>query len=145
MNFFWIPAAIIGLFQSDYAQQIDLEIATRSNTLAYQITIADNWFEQLQGLMHRKSLREDQGMLFVYQQDQRVQFWTKNVQFPIDMLFLDRCGTILSIRKNVPADNSDFISPDHPVRGVLEILGGSADRHDIEIGDKLIYRPWSAC
>lgn len=84
--------------------------------------------------MFRDEILPDQAMLFIYPQDKQVAFWMKNVSFPIDIIFINRCGTIVKIHENaIPEDRTPVPSED-VIRAVLEIQGGASKRNQIRPG-----------
>lgn len=112
-----------------------LSIETDSDTLQFEVEIADEPDERSRGLMFRESLGDDEGMLFIYPSPRIASFWMKNTQIPLDMLFIDAEGQILSIaRETTPFSLSPVLS-DGLVTSVLEISGGLADTLGIDVGD----------
>ncbi len=105
----------------------------------FNVEVAKTMEEWSNGLMYRTSLPENQGMLFVFQDNQERAFWMKNVVIPLDMVFIDNEGIIHNIISNaVPGDESQRRS-NGPVPYVLEINGGVAEKLGIEVGDKVIH------
>ncbi len=95
--------------------------------------------QQAIGLMHRQSLPKDRGMLFIFEPPQPVRFWMKNVNFPLDMIFIKE-GRIKSIRSQVPlcsADPCPTYGPAMEVDSVIELPGGQAQSLGISQGDRL--------
>ena len=93
--------------------------------------------EKKQGLMFRKSLSKNHGMLFLYNPPQIVKFWMKNTEIPLDVLFADKNNHIISIYKNrVPFDLTLF-GPDSKVHAILEIPAGSVHIYNLKVGDIL--------
>jgi hypothetical protein len=85
--------------------------------------------------MHRESMPADHGMVFDFKQDQPVAMWMRNTRIPLDMLFIDRDGRVVNIHaRAVPFDETSIHS-DGPVRGVLELNGGTAARLGLKAGD----------
>jgi uncharacterized membrane protein (UPF0127 family) len=78
-------------------------------------------------------------MLFLFPRENRVSLWMKDTWLSLDMLFLDKKGKIVYIKENAEPNSTDFIGPEVPVRAALELRGGSADRHDIKVGDYVVY------
>ncbi|HEY0275872.1 MAG TPA: DUF192 domain-containing protein [Paenirhodobacter sp.] len=94
----------------------------------FHVEIADNADERAQGLMGRDSMPRGSGMLFVYPAETPVAFWMRNTLIPLDMLFIDGAGRIVSIHSGaVPLDETPIPSG-APARFVLEINGGLAQR-----------------
>jgi uncharacterized protein len=91
------------------------------------------------GLMYRKQMPEDHGMLFEMGAPKEVSFWMKNTLIPLDLLFIAADGRIVNIHRNaVPGDLRSLPSLE-PVTGVLEINGGMADKLGIKIGDRALH------
>lgn len=97
------------------------------------------------GLMYRTSLAQYSGMYFHYEQDVQHGFWMKNVELPLDMIFIGSEGKIIDVRGNVrPCKETDpeqktcpSYVPNAPYRAVLEINGGSAQKHGIIVGQTI--------
>ncbi|MEM6386303.1 MAG: DUF192 domain-containing protein [Pseudomonadota bacterium] len=103
----------------------------------FTVEVADTPSERSLGLMHRESMPQSAGMLFVYDAPQRVSFWMRNTLIPLDMVFLDEKGLVASIHENaVPLDETSIFGGDH-IQYVLEINGGLAARLGIIVGSEL--------
>lgn len=104
------------------------------------VEIADTEALRQLGLMHRQQLDEDQGMLFVYQNQAVRAVWMKNTFIPLDVLFLSSDGTVLSILPNLQPCKKDPC-PVFTSRGnaqyMLEVVAGFIEKHRIELGQKL--------
>ncbi|HXK36718.1 MAG TPA: DUF192 domain-containing protein [Candidatus Paceibacterota bacterium] len=118
-------------------------ISFGSHTLRAEI--ADDVFEQTQGLSGRDSLDDDAAMLFVFMPPDDRAFWMKDVRFPIDIIWL-RGDTVVGIAKNVQpepgvpdAELARYRSPG-PVSQVIEVVAGTADRLGIHDGDVMHVR-----
>ncbi len=107
----------------------------------WQITaeIAKTGGQQRQGLMHRKSLDENHGMLFIFPDEEDKAMWMKNTKIPLDMLFIDNAGTIVYMAYHAKPMSTNKISAARPVRAVLELPGGSARMYGLKPGDKILY------
>ncbi|MCS6812204.1 MAG: DUF192 domain-containing protein [Cyanobacteria bacterium] len=102
-----------------------------------KLEVARTVQEQSTGLMYRPSLPDDRGMLFPFDPPMTVSFWMKNVQIPLDMVFM-RQGKVLFIAANVPPCQSDpcpVYGPGVPIDNVIELRGGRAKELGIQIGD----------
>ena len=93
--------------------------------------------ERAVGLMHRRELAADRGMIFDFGSEQNVTMWMRNTYLPLDMQFIDSGGAIRHIAKRTTPLSERTISSQIPVRYVLEINGGLADKLKIAIGDKV--------
>tara|TARA_R110002020_G_scaffold176404_1_gene368648 strand:+ start:104 stop:568 length:465 start_codon:yes stop_codon:yes gene_type:complete len=89
------------------------------------------------GLMNRSHMPQDQGMLFRFDETRNVAMWMKNTLIPLDMLFIDESGEVLTIKTNAQPLSLDIIPSGQPVRYVLELNGGAAMRYGVSIGDRL--------
>lgn len=100
------------------------------------VSIADTDALRAQGLGGRSGLRPDEGMLFVFATEGKYAFWMKDMQFAIDMLWLDSNHHIVHIVPGVSPDTypQAFVS-DKPARYVLELPAGYSEAHHVQLGD----------
>ncbi|MEJ2744863.1 MAG: DUF192 domain-containing protein [bacterium] len=91
--------------------------------------------EQARGLMYRRSLGENDGMLFVYDSPRMLSFWMKNTRIPLDIAFLDGSGKVVQIEKMQPYDCITRHSSTQPVRYALEMNQGWFERNGVGVGD----------
>ena len=93
-----------------------------------------------QGLMYvpDAAMRPDQAMIFVYEQPQRVLMWMKNTLLPLDMLFVDRRGCIVTIKERAVPRSLATIDSREPVTLVVELKGGTVASHGIGVGDRVL-------
>jgi len=121
------------------AEAAPLIIHAGGSTYKFEVELATTPAEREQGLMYRKSLAPNAGMLFLYPDEQQVAFWMRNTLIPLDMLFLKADGSIARIAHNaVPLDETP-ISSNATVKAVLEVNGGTAQALGIKEGDKVDY------
>jgi uncharacterized protein len=113
-------------------------IVTSAGPRDFTIELALTPAQQAQGLMFRREMAPDAGMLFVFPDSREQTFWMKNTYLPLDMIFIKPDGTILSIAERaVPLTETPV--PSHGnARAVLEVNGGTAARLGIKPGDKLV-------
>ena len=105
----------------------------------FTIELAQTDAEREYGLMNRPSMPADHGMLFDFGADQRVAMWMKDTLIPLDMFFIDRAGKIVAIAQRAVPLSEEIIDSRLPVRAVLELNGGTAERLGIANGDTVIY------
>lgn len=118
----------------------DLVIATADGRrLSFRVEMALDEETRARGLMFRPSLAPDGGMLFLWSQPIGIVMWMKNTPIPLDMLFVDRTGTIIRIAKQTVPYSLDHIPAGAPSLGVLEVAGGTADRLGIHAGDRMLH------
>ncbi len=118
---------------------VPLMAITAAGDRPFEIEIADDDAEREAGLMFRQSMPADRGMLFVFPQTEGVGFWMKNTPMPLDLLFIGQDGRIKAIRRGQPQSEA-VIAPIEPVRFVLELRAGTAERENIKEGD-LVKHP----
>lgn len=117
-------------------------IETRDGAVhSFSVELALTPEEQRQGLMHRRDLADDTGMLFFYQACARAAFWMKNTYIPLDMIFVAADGRIVRIARMTEPETLDIHDSGVPVNGVFEVNGGLTQRLGIEEGDFLRH-PW---
>jgi uncharacterized membrane protein (UPF0127 family) len=92
-----------------------------------------------QGLMYRKALAADAGMLFLFAQDEVHSFWMKNTYVALDMIFIDAQRTVVGVVENATPRTLDARTVGLPSRHVLEVLAGFARRHGIEAGTRVVF------
>jgi uncharacterized membrane protein (UPF0127 family) len=114
--------------------EVPLTIRSGSATHQFKVEIAATPEQQERGLMFRKSLAGDRGMIFPYDPPQDVSFWMKNTLIPLDIIFIRSDGTIVRITKAKALDETALPSGE-PVAAVLEIRAGRAAELGIREGD----------
>jgi len=117
-----------------------VEIASKSGTHRFSVEIARTEKEQQRGLMFRKKLPEGAGMLFEFRKERPISFWMKNTYVPLDIIFIRNNGRILSIAENTVPMSDRLIPSRGPVRGVLEVIAGTANKFGIAPGDQVTHR-----
>jgi uncharacterized protein len=117
----------------------DVTVVAGSGRHVFHVEIAATPEQMAQGLMYRKSLAPDAGMLFDYGSPQPASFWMKNTLIPLDMIFIAPDGRILNIHERAVPGSLDPIPSAGPVRGVLEVNGGTASRLGIKPGDRVLH------
>lgn len=98
-----------------------------------RLEVADDPAKRSRGLMFRGSLPKDQGMLFVFPDSTERGFWMKNTYIPLDILYLDSDGRIISIKQMQPHDLSTT-SSDGPAMFAIELNAGRAEELGLAVG-----------
>lgn len=117
------------------AFETQFNVAVGSVPVAMQIAIETS--EQRVGLMHRQSIPDGYGMLFLYRQPQTMSFWMKNTLIPLDIAFFSPDGTLREIRRMAPHDLSATTSSSGNIQFALETNQGWLRSNGIKSGDKL--------
>jgi uncharacterized membrane protein (UPF0127 family) len=102
----------------------------------FNIDVVDDERSRAIGLMHRQSMPQSYGMLFVYEHPQELNFWMRNTLIPLDMLFVDSTGVVTYIHENAVPHDETGISGGRGL-AVLEINGGMARAMGITVGSQL--------
>ena len=124
----------------DDAGDIQGDITNADNSHTFTVELAANRQDRAQGLMYRRTLAPDAGMLFDYGAPVRIAMWMKNTLIPLDMLFVDEYGVITHIARWMTPLSLETISSKGPARAVIEIKGGMTERFGIMPGDIVIHR-----
>ena len=108
------------------------------NGKTFEVEIADTQLERAQGLMFRKELKENSGMLFIFPESDKHSFWMKNTFIPLDIIWIDENFKIVYIYENAQPcrDICDSITPSKDARYVLEINSGLAEKYKMKVGDR---------
>jgi hypothetical protein len=116
-----------------------LTIVTRGGqSHVFSLELANTPEARSRGLMFRRELAPDRGMLFEFgARETEVSMWMKNTYISLDMVFIRADGTIRHIAENTTPLSEATISSGGPVRGVLEVIGGTAKRLGIAPGDRV--------
>jgi hypothetical protein len=116
----------------------ELTIESASGAHKFTVEIATTPAQMEQGLMFRRNLAPDSGMLFVFKTPSRASMWMKNTFIPLDMLFIDPQGRIINIAERRVPESLDTTGAAAPARAVLELNGGTAARLGIRPGDRVL-------
>lgn len=134
-----------GSFQDDFGDlteeekallKDDSRINIEFHNMALTVEFADSPDERALGLMHRKSLCEDCGMLFQFDSERIASIWMKNTFVPLDLAYITVDGTIIDIKQLEPHDLTS-VKSSQPVLFALEMNQGWFEKNNIKEGDKL--------
>jgi uncharacterized protein len=138
-----LAAIATGLFPLSPGAQLqrfatsELTILSASGPHRFTVEVAETPAQMEQGLMFRRTMAPDAGMLFDYKAPVVATMWMKNTLIPLDMLFVDAQGRIVNIHQRAVPQSLDVIASAAPVRAVIELNGGTAERLGIVPGDKV--------
>ena len=116
---------------------LPLDLVTARGVYHFTVEVADTPKTREYGLMFRKSLAPDRGMLFNFKIPHPVAFWMKDTLIPLDMIFIGPDGRIVSIARKAEPLSQVPIPSGGTVLGVLEVIGGRADQIGAAPGDKV--------
>ena len=111
-------------------------VSMKIGSNAFDLEVADTDLTKEHGLMERDSMPSDHGMIFVFDADTTEPFWMHNTRFPLDILFVDQAGKIVSIATMKAYDESSTFSKG-PYRYAIELSSGAAATAGVKSGDVL--------
>ncbi len=117
--------------------QLTITGAARSHVFA--VEMARTPAQQERGLMYRRALGPDEGMLFPFDPPRPASFWMRNTLIPLDMIFIRPDGTIARIAANTVPMSQEQVAVNDPVTAVLEIRGGRAAELGITTADRVAW------
>lgn len=132
-----IACLLLGLLALWYYRQNPLSARVKINNQTILIEIAATPVEKERGLGGRQSLKPGHGMLFPYDHADYFQFWMKDMQFPLDFVWI-KDKTVVDLTENVPVASTSFLpiyKAKVPVDKILEINAGEIKKFGIQIGD----------
>jgi hypothetical protein len=121
-----------------------LTVVTDRGAFHFSVEVADTPASRERGLMFRRRLAADRGMLFDFKTPQIVAFWMKNTLIPLDMLFIGADGRVVTVAREAKPMDQTPIPSGSEVLAVLELKGGRAGQIDVQPGDKVrasIFHP----
>jgi len=105
-----------------------------------KVDLARTPAEQEQGLSGRSGLKENEGMLFIFDKAGKYAFWMKDMKFPIDMIWIGDDLKVIYIKKDAkPELFPGTYGPDAPALYVLEMPAGFSDKNNLKVGDKVSF------
>jgi len=116
-----------------------LRIISNDTTHVFHIEIAETPRQRSQGLMWRRRMAANTGMLFDFESAAPVVMWMKNTYIPLDMMFITADGIILNIARGTKPHSTTFIPSAGPVRAVFEVPAGTVARLGIRAGDRIAH------
>lgn len=125
-------------FRKDGELRFYDSLAKPKKTIAIEIAKSD--YEQETGLMYRKKMKADRGMLFVYDnQRPRPNFYMKNTYIPLDLVYINATHKIVDFNKNAKPLNKNSLPSKAPAQYVLEINGGKVQAWQLNVGDSVSF------
>jgi uncharacterized membrane protein (UPF0127 family) len=118
-------------------------VATETGVTMFTVEMADTPEMQQRGLMFRQRLPEDRGMLFDFGEPRTVAMWMKNTLISLDIIFIRADGTVAGIARRTTPQSLDTLGVQEPIKAVLEVAGGVADKIGLKPGDTVYHRIFS--
>ena len=120
-----------------------LHIEAKSGKYEFNVEMAITNRQLEQGLMYRRSLPSNYGMLFDYKVPRNITMWMKNTFIPLDMIFIGANGRVVNIVERTIPRSLAVISSNGRARAVLEVNSGTVSRLGIKPGDKVEHKIFS--
>ncbi|GEP09447.1 DUF192 domain-containing protein [Methylobacterium gnaphalii] len=121
-----------------------LAILAKNGRHTFKVEVMRTDADRGRGLMFRKSMAADRGMLFDFEQVQPVTMWMKNTYLPLDMVFIRADGTVARIAADTEPFSTKVIPSGEPVLAVLEVNAGTAQKLGIRPGDRVEHAMFKA-
>ena len=123
-------------------KKVSLELSFKKIRKIIKVEQAETPEQHQHGLMFRKKLNLNEGMLFIFSDEQSRSFWMKNCHLALDMIFTRKDGTVVDVLENVPPCDADPC-PSYPSKApadtVVELTAGEAKRHGVVPGARLSF------
>lgn len=141
----WLPLLLLAPYFASLAQETAQPtlptITLRVGGKAITAEVADEPAEEIAGLMFRKELAPDSGMLFVMSPPRRASFWMKNTLIPLSVAYINQSGTILEIHDLEPHNETAVTSRFNTIAFALEMEKGWFEKNRILPGDRISGLP----
>ncbi|RFB94560.1 hypothetical protein B5K08_10310 [Rhizobium leguminosarum bv. trifolii] len=136
--FFIVALPAFGQEQVRFDKEPLLIQTAAGKVLHFTVEIASTPDQRAYGLMFRKAMADDAGMIFDFDEPRRVTMWMENTILPLDMLFADATGTIRHIKEKAVPYSRDIIDSMGKVKYVVELNAGIVSKLGIKPGDRIV-------
>ena len=116
-----------------------IEVSIYNKNITFNVEVAKTIEERRTGLMYRKKLLNNEGMLFIFPREKIIQLWMKNTYIPLDVIFISKNKVIVDIKKNMEKLSETIVKSKVKSRYALEFNAGLINKLNIEIGDKVLF------
>ena len=116
-----------------------IEVSIYNKNITFNVEVAKTIEERRTGLMYRKELLNNEGMLFIFPSEKIIQLWMKNTYIPLDVIFISENKVIVDLKKNMEKLSETIVESKVKSRYALEFNAGLINKLDIEIGDKVLF------
>jgi uncharacterized membrane protein (UPF0127 family) len=124
-----------------FTKEGELTIYKKSDStqIELDIEIAETDFDIQTGLMYRNNMEQNQGMLFVFDDEKERYFYMKNTKIPLDLIYINAANKIVSFQKNAKPFDESSLPSNFPTKFVLEINAGLSNNWKLSVGDSIQY------
>ena len=116
-----------------------IDVIIYNKNITFNVEVAKTVEERRIGLMYRKKLLNNEGMLFIFPREKIIQLWMKNTYVPLDVIFISKKKVIVDIKKNMEKLSETIIKSKVKSKYALEFNAGLVNKLDIKIGDKVLF------
>ena len=116
-----------------------IEVSIYNKNITFNVEVANTIEERRTGLMYRKKLLNNEGMLFIFPSEKIIKLWMKNTYIPLDVIFISESKVIVDIKKNMEKLSEIIVKSKVKSKYALEFNAGLINKLDIEIGDKVLF------
>ena len=117
----------------------NINVSIYNKNIIFNVEVAKTIEERRIGLMYRKKLLNNEGMLFIFPREKIIQLWMKNTYIPLDVIFISENKVIVDIKKNMEKLSETIVKSKVKSRYALEFNAGLINKLDIKIGDKVLF------
>jgi uncharacterized protein len=123
----------------EFRKDGEVRILSGISPVIVNVEVADNEGERMQGLMYRFSMAENNGMFFIFEDEDLRAFWMKNTYIPLDIIYISAGNEIMSIQKYTQPQSTYSLPSEKPAKYVLEVNAGFSDKYGLKQGDKIEF------
>lgn len=136
-----VPPASNTVSSTQFTKQGTLNIVRKGNPdiLELDIEVAQDDKKRAQGLMFRRHMEQNQGMLFIMDNFEQQGFYMRNTHIPLDIIYLDDKRQVVSIQKNTTPLSEETLYSNGPAKYVLEVNAGYCDTYGVKAGDAIKF------
>ena len=116
-----------------------IDVSIYNKNITFNVEVAKTIEERRIGLMYRKKLLNNEGMLFIFPREKIIQLWMKNTYIPLDVIFISENKVIVDIKKNMEKLSETIVKSKVKSRYALEFNAGLINKLAIEIGDRVLF------
>jgi len=115
-------------------------VQVKIGSQTYSVEVAADPYSRETGLMNRDLLPKDRGMIFVFPDEAKREFWMKNTRIPLDIVYLDGAGKVVSVKSMKPFDES-LVPSEGPAKFAVELADGQGKETGVKPGDTVVIPP----
>ncbi len=124
-------------YSSNYSTLI--KIKSNNEEIYFNVEIANTENQRIKGLMNRDDIKNNEGMLFIFPSEHKVNMWMKDTYIPLDIIFISKNKYIVDIIKNTKPESKTILQSKFIAKYVLEIKAGLVELLNINIGDMVSF------